>query len=222
MALTKILNDENKSYKPVLTDKLVYDTKPTMNSFNGITSDAVARAIAGASGEVPAVTESDNGKILTAIYDDGGAAVEWVAPSAGGMTKTLIGSATNASAVSGMLNSKLTMESGVTTIPANSLVMTVFDITIDSGETLPSWEIKPFSVTVAQGEDPYDSRVTALNSLGSTLLQPQSGSLYTNNGVVWGYTTSALNVGSGYGIAFQLQHDTIQSYSVNVHLYVIS
>ena len=82
MALTKILNDENKAYKPVLTDKLVYDTKPTVNSFNGITSDAVARAIAGASGEVPQVTESDNGKILTAIYDAGGAAVEWAdAPS---------------------------------------------------------------------------------------------------------------------------------------------
>ena len=82
MALTKILNDENKSFQPVLTDKLVYDTKPTVNSFNGITSDAVARAIAGASGEVPAVTESDNGKILTAIYDAGGAAVEWAdAPS---------------------------------------------------------------------------------------------------------------------------------------------
>ena len=82
MALTKILNDENKSYKPVLTDKLVYDTKPTVNSFNGITSDAVARAIAGASGEVPQVTESDNGKVLTAVYDEGGAAVEWAeAPS---------------------------------------------------------------------------------------------------------------------------------------------
>lgn len=82
MALTKILNDENKSFKPVLTDKLVYDTKPTVNSFNGITSDAVARAIAGASGEVPAVTESDNGKVLKAIYDEGGAAVEWAdAPS---------------------------------------------------------------------------------------------------------------------------------------------
>lgn len=82
MALTKILNDENKSFQPVLTDKLVYDTKPTVNSFNGITSDAVARAIAGASGEVPAVTESDNGKVLTAVYDEGGAAVEWAdAPS---------------------------------------------------------------------------------------------------------------------------------------------
>ena len=84
MALTKILNDENKSFQPVLTDKLVYDTKPTVNSFNGITSDAVARAIAGASGEVPAVTESDNGKVLTAVYDEGGAAVEWADAQGGG------------------------------------------------------------------------------------------------------------------------------------------
>lgn len=77
MALTKIINDENKSYRPVLTDKLVLDAKPTVNSFNAITSDAVARAVAGASGEVPAVEEGDNGKVLTAIYDEGGAAVEW-------------------------------------------------------------------------------------------------------------------------------------------------
>lgn len=83
MALTKIINDENKSYRPVLTDKLVLDAKPTVNSFNSITSDAVARAIAGASGEVPQVTENDNGKVLTAIYDDGGAAVEWATAQGG-------------------------------------------------------------------------------------------------------------------------------------------
>lgn len=83
MALTKIINDENKDYRPVLTDKLVLDAKPTVNSFNSITSDAVARAIAGASGEVPAVEEGDNGKVLTAIYDEGGAAVEWATPSEG-------------------------------------------------------------------------------------------------------------------------------------------
>ena len=79
MALTKIINDENKEYRPVLTDKLVLDAKPTVNSFNAITSDAVARAVAGASGEVPAVEEGDNGMVLTAIYDEGGAAVEWAA-----------------------------------------------------------------------------------------------------------------------------------------------
>ena len=96
MALTKILNDENKSFKPVLTDKLVYDTKPTVNSFNGITSDAVARAIAGASGEVPAVTESDNGKILTAIYDAGGAAVKWADAQGGDVDQTYDATSTNA------------------------------------------------------------------------------------------------------------------------------
>ena len=78
MALTKIINDENKEYRPVLTDKLVLDAKPTVNSFNAITSDAVARAVAGASGEVPQVTEDDNGKVLGAIYDAGGPAVDWV------------------------------------------------------------------------------------------------------------------------------------------------
>lgn len=77
MALTKCINSESKQYKPVLVDKLILDDVPTVNSLNAITSDAVARAVAGASGEVPAVTENDNGKVLKAIYDEGGAAVEW-------------------------------------------------------------------------------------------------------------------------------------------------
>lgn len=64
-------------YQPTLTDKIVLDSVPTVNSLNGVTSDAVARAVAGASGEVPAVTENDNGKVLKAIYDEGGPAVEW-------------------------------------------------------------------------------------------------------------------------------------------------
>lgn len=73
---------KNTDAVPVLKDELVFDTTPTVNSTNPVTSDGVARAIAGASGEVPQVTENDNGKILTAIYDEGGAAVEWAeAPS---------------------------------------------------------------------------------------------------------------------------------------------
>lgn len=84
MAITKCINSEYKQYKPVLTDKLVLDAVPTVNSLNSVTSDAVARAIAGASGEVPVVTESDNGKVLTAIYDEGGPAVEWAEASSGG------------------------------------------------------------------------------------------------------------------------------------------
>lgn len=73
--IEKRINGGN--YQPVMTDKLVLDSTPTVNSLNGVTSDAVARAVAGASGEVPQVTENDNGKVLTAIYDEGGPAVEW-------------------------------------------------------------------------------------------------------------------------------------------------
>lgn len=89
MAITKCINSESKQYKPVLTDKLVLDAVPTVNSLNSVTSDAVARAIAGASGEVPQVTENDNGKVLTAIYDAGGPAVEWAEPQGGGSVTTV-------------------------------------------------------------------------------------------------------------------------------------
>ena len=75
--MRKIINSETEKYQEVTTDSLVLDDKPNLNSFNGITSDAVARAVAGASGEVPQVTETDNGKVLTAIYDAGGPAVDW-------------------------------------------------------------------------------------------------------------------------------------------------
>lgn len=80
MAFWKKLNQTNDIR--VLKDELVFDVTPTVNSTNPVTSDGIARAIAGASGEVPVVTENDNGKILTAIYDEGGPAVEWgAAPS---------------------------------------------------------------------------------------------------------------------------------------------
>ena len=68
---------KNTDAVPVLKDELVFDTTPTVNSTNPVTSDGVARAIAGASGEVPVVTENDNGKVLSAVYDADGAAVEW-------------------------------------------------------------------------------------------------------------------------------------------------
>lgn len=80
--MRKIINAEGQEFVPVSTDDLVLDAVPTVNSFNSVTSDAVARAVAGASGEVPQVTENDNGKVLSAIYDEGGPAVEWAeAPS---------------------------------------------------------------------------------------------------------------------------------------------
>ena len=77
MSLRKVINSSTQQFEPVLVDKLILDAVPTVNSFNSVTSDAVARAVAGASGEVPQVTESDNGKVLKAVYDEGGAAVEW-------------------------------------------------------------------------------------------------------------------------------------------------
>lgn len=75
--MKKIINSSTGKFEPELTDNLVLDAVPTLNSFNPVTSDGVARAVAGASGEVPQVTESDNGKVLKAVYDAGGAGVEW-------------------------------------------------------------------------------------------------------------------------------------------------
>ena len=65
MAVTKIINSEEKQYKPVLVDRLVLDTVPTVGSFNGVTSDRVAQAISG-SGNLPTPPAGDNGKVLTA------------------------------------------------------------------------------------------------------------------------------------------------------------
>jgi hypothetical protein len=76
MAVTKIINSEEKQYKPVLIDKLVLDTVPTAGSFNGVTSDGVAKAISG-SGNVPTPAAGDNGKVLTA--DNGSYA--WAEPT---------------------------------------------------------------------------------------------------------------------------------------------
>lgn len=80
MAINKIINVNDGSGREFTENtiaELKFDVKPEVGSFNAVTSDAVARAVAGASGEVPEVTESDNGKVLKAIYDEGGPAVEW-------------------------------------------------------------------------------------------------------------------------------------------------
>ena len=80
MSITKKINvndGSGRKFTDNTVGEIVLDVVPTVNSFNGVTSDAVARAVAGASGEVPQVTESDNGKVLKAVYDEGGPAVEW-------------------------------------------------------------------------------------------------------------------------------------------------
>lgn len=43
--MRKIINSKTKQYETVSTDDLVLDDEPTPSSFNGITSDAVAKAI---------------------------------------------------------------------------------------------------------------------------------------------------------------------------------
>ena len=82
--MLKQITNTDKKYVSVPVTDLKLDAAPKVNSFNGITSDAVARAIAGASGEVPQVLEGDNGKVLTAVYDEGGPAVEWAEAQGGG------------------------------------------------------------------------------------------------------------------------------------------
>ena len=159
MALTKIINDENRGYRPVLTDKLILDAKPTVNSFNAITSDAVARAVAGASGEVPAVEEGDNGKVLTAIYDDGGAAVEWAdAP------EELPSIADNAGKVLTVNSGATGVEWADTQLPEEkSLVSTNNTISITEGTTTVSIDVaNPLPATLGTA-----GQVLAVNSGGT-------------------------------------------------------
>ena len=106
--MKKQLVSATKTYQPSYPDELLVDDKANVGSFNLITSDAVARAVAGASGEVPQVTESDNGKVLTAVYDEGGAAVEWAESQGGNVDQTYNSASTNAqsgTAVAGALAS---------------------------------------------------------------------------------------------------------------------
>jgi len=82
--MRKIINSENVQYQPVLTEELVLDAKATVGSFNGITSDAVARAIAGASG-LPESSSADEGKVLTV---DANGDPEWADAQGGGGSST--------------------------------------------------------------------------------------------------------------------------------------
>jgi len=133
--MRKHINSETTNYQDELTEVLVLDDKPVVNSFNGITSDAVARAVAGASGEVPQVTESDNGKVLKAVYDEGGPAVEWgdAAPAVT-VDQTYNASSTNAqsgTAVAGAI-------AGVKQVPASTSADADKVLTVSS-EGVPGW-----------------------------------------------------------------------------------
>lgn len=75
--MRKIINSATTQYEPVLTEELVLDDRPISGSFNSITSDAVYKAISVDPGNVPPVESTDNGKVLTASYGEGGGSFEW-------------------------------------------------------------------------------------------------------------------------------------------------
>ena len=80
--MRKIINSATTQYEPVLTEELVLDDRPISGSFNGITSDAVYNAISVDPGNVPPVESTDNGKVLTASYGEGGGSFAWATPEA--------------------------------------------------------------------------------------------------------------------------------------------
>lgn len=83
MAVRKIINSD-KQYTPVVMDKVILDTVPTVGSFNSVTSDAVARAITEA-GNVPAPEASDAGKVLGVLNSSGD--IGWVEDQSGTLTQ---------------------------------------------------------------------------------------------------------------------------------------
>lgn len=129
--MIKKINSSTGNFEDQVTDTIVLDTVPTVNSFNAVTSDGVARAVAGASGEVPVVTENDNGKVLTAIYDAGGPAVEWQA-----MTVDQTYDATSANAQSGVAVAGAI--AGVNQVPTSTSSDANKVLTVDS-QGVPGW-----------------------------------------------------------------------------------
>lgn len=153
MALTKCINSESKQYKPVLVDKLILDDVPTVNSLNAITSDAVARAVAGASGEVPAVTENDNGKVLKAVYDAGGPAVEW------GEAAPAVTVDQTYNALSENPQSGVAVAEAIAAIPTSSY--TAGDgIKIDNGEVSVDYDANTIDAVAAQVTENVSTVVT--------------------------------------------------------------
>ena len=80
MAINKKINvndGSGRKFEDVTTSEVTYDTTPQLGSFNPVTSDGVAKAISGASGEVPVVNPGDEGKVLTAGFDGSTPTVSW-------------------------------------------------------------------------------------------------------------------------------------------------
>lgn len=56
---------------------VIIENEIEADSLNPVTGAAVAKAVASASGEVPVIGNSDNGKVLTAVVDGSDKHVEW-------------------------------------------------------------------------------------------------------------------------------------------------
>ena len=192
MALIKCINSESKQYKPVLTDKLVLDAVPTVNSLNSVTSDAVARAVAGASGEVPQVTENDNGKVLKAIYDEGGPAVEWAEQTIPTVDQNYSASSTNAQsgtavaqAIAAIPSASYTAGDGVD-ITANEVSVKAGN-GLEIGDVSTSTSVTLSSQTVFHSDDGYvimdicPLTADLLAKMASGLAVTLSGSYYRFN-----------------------------------------
>ena len=184
--MRKIINSATTQYEPVLTEELVLDAVPTVNSFTSVTSDAVARAVAGASGEVPVVTENDNGKVLKAIYDEGGPAVEWAEQTIPTVDQNYSSSSTNA-------QSGVAVAQAIAAIPSASstagdgIDITANEVSVKAGNGLEIGDAtrsETVSLTTSEsyrdiggsgGYDAYDlcpltdSLLDAINSSGLTL-----------------------------------------------------
>lgn len=80
MSFTKKINvndGSGRKFEDNTVGELEFDTTPQLGSFNPVTSDGVAKAISGASGEVPVVNPGDAGKVLTAGFDGDTPTVSW-------------------------------------------------------------------------------------------------------------------------------------------------
>lgn len=190
MAVTKIINSETKNYKPLLTDKLVLDDAPKSGSFNGITSDAVYRAISVDSGNVPAVESTDNGKVLTASYGEGGGSFEWATapnelPSIGSNAGKVLAVNSGATAVewvnvpqelpsvTGNAGKVLTVNSGATGTEWANVPQELPSITGNAGKVL----------TVNSGATGTEwTNFTQIEVVASMPASPTSGVLYIVTG----------------------------------------
>lgn len=210
--MKKQIVSETKQYQPSFPDALLLDDTPKVNSFNGVTSDAVARAVAGASGEVPQVTENDNGKVLKAIYDEGGPAVEWGEAT---VDQTYDATSTNAQsgvAVAGAL-------AGINQVPNFGLLNARQFLTVDELGEHTQWA----GINQVPASTSYDAdKVLTVNAQGTPAWATAGGgSSYTaGNGI--DITANEVSVKAGTGLEFGNTSATVTKQTVGLTQHINS